>query len=251
LNDKPSHFLTAHQGQLENSTYRGQYPVAGQGAGADYSLVSENDARLGRAYYYNLVRLIDQQVGRIIDALDRSGLLENTFIVFLTDHGELLGDHGLWMKGPFHYEELVRIPLIISWPAGLPQGKRVQDLASQVDLVPTLLDAAGVDQPAGLDGISLLPTIRADQSPARDAVFIECVDDPGRLRLKTIITRGRKLTYYHGQSFGELYDLDQDPHEIINRWDDPLYSAEKHRLIARILDHLEPLEPRARRYCYA
>jgi arylsulfatase A-like enzyme len=155
------------------------------------------------------------------------------------------------MKGPFHYEELVRIPLIISWPAGLPQGKRVQDLASQVDLVPTLLDAAGVDQPAGLDGISLLPTIRADQSPARDAVFIECVDDPGRLRLKTIITRGRKLTYYHGQSFGELYDLDQDPHEIINRWDDPLYSAEKHRLIARILDHLEPLEPRARRYCYA
>jgi arylsulfatase A-like enzyme len=251
LKDKPPHFLTAQQGHLEDSPWRGQFPVAGQGAGADFSRVAEKDARLGRAYYYSLVRLIDQQAGRIFDALDRNNLTENTIVVFLTDHGDLLGDHGLWMKGPFHYEELVRIPLIMRWPAGLPKGKRIPFLASQVDLVPTLLEAVGIHQSTALDGISLLPAMNGSSDPGRDAVFIECVDDPQRLRLKTIVTADRKLTYYHGQPFGELYDLARDPGEIQNHWDDPAYTADRQKLTGRILDHLEPLEPRAGRYCYA
>jgi arylsulfatase A-like enzyme len=250
LEDKPPHYRAARLGQLEASAERGQYPVAGQGAGADYSLVSPEDARLGRAYYYNLVSLIDQQVGRILDTLDRLDLSENTMVVFLTDHGELLGDHGLWMKGPFHYEELVRIPLLLRWPAGLPKGIRVSSLASQVDLVPTMLEAAGVDHGGPLDGVSLLPAA-AGSPDQRAAVFVECVDDPRGLRLKTVITANRKLTYYHDRAFGELYDLEQDPGEIYNRWADPAYAHDRQALTALILDHMEPLEPRVTRACYA
>jgi arylsulfatase A-like enzyme len=256
LADKPPHFMAARLGKLEDSVFRGEFQIAGQGAGFDYTQVDVTDALLGRAYYYNLVRLIDQQAGRIFDTLDRLNLAENTIVVFLTDHGDLLGDHGLWMKGPFHYEELVRIPLILRWPAALPKGKRFSGLASQVDLAPTLLDAIGLHSSSDLDGTSLLPAIRGD-SPLeqniapREGIFVECVDDPNHLRLKTVVTRGRKLTFYHGQSYGELYDLDADPGETRNRWDDPAYAADRQKLMTLILDHSERLEKRSLRYCYA
>lgn len=113
LDDKPPHFRIARDGKLEASRFRGEYYVAGQRAGHDYTKVDQEDARAGRAYYYSMVKLIDQQVGRILDCLEQQGLADNTLIIFTTDHGELLGDHGLWMKGPFHYEELIRVPFII------------------------------------------------------------------------------------------------------------------------------------------
>lgn len=251
LDDKPPHFLAARHGALEESPYRGQFQIAGQGLGADYTRVNDDQARLGKAYYYNLVRLIDQQAGRIFEALERNGLAENTMVVFLTDHGELLGDHGLWMKGPFHYEELVRIPLILRWPQGLPKGKRINHPVSQVDLAPTLLSAAGFDVPAGLDGLDLMPILRGDRKVDREAVFIECVDDPQHLRLKTVVTADRKLTLYHELPFGELYDLNRDPGELVNLWDEPAYAADRRSLVGRILDHMEPLEQRLSRYCYA
>ncbi len=251
LDDQPPHFRIAHEGGLEESAFRGEFHVAGQGSGADFRRVSEEDARLARAYYYTLVRLIDQQMGRIVDCLDRCGLAQNTIVVFTTDHGELLGDHGLWMKGPFLYEPLVNIPMLIRWPEVIPAGQRVDGLINQVDIVPTILSAIGEPVPAEVDGMDMMPMLNGKAREVRDSVIVECVDDPAKLRLKTVITQDRKLTLYHGHDFGELYDLASDPGEIRNLWDDRSYLADRRRLTRRVLDHMERLERRERRMSYA
>ncbi|MHB9025160.1 MAG: sulfatase family protein [Armatimonadota bacterium] len=251
LNDKPPHFREAHEGTLEHSAMRGEFWIAGQGAGADFREVSENDTRLGRAYYYSMCKLIDQQIGRILEALDRTGLAENTLIIFTTDHGELLGDHGLWMKGPFHYEQLVRIPLLLRWPCGISSSMQTSALISQVDLAPTVLEAVGLPVPAGIDGSSALPFLRGEAERIRPSALVECVDDPHKLRLKTLITSTHKLTWYAGQSSGELYDLEADPRERVNRWDDPTCATVKASMLAELLTLQEPLERRQPRYCYA
>jgi arylsulfatase A-like enzyme len=251
LDDKPPLFNVARAGGLETSEFRGEYQVAGQGGGCDYRTVTEKDARLGRAYYYGMVRLIDEQMGRLLRYLDEAELAENTLLVFTSDHGELLGDHGLWMKGPFHYEQLVRIPLLLRWPAGFGGGKRIPSIVSHLDVVPTILAAAGAPADARLDGCDALPLLRGETASIRDGAMIECIDDPHKVRLKTYVTPMRKLTWHHGHEYGELYDLALDPREKVNRWDDPAYAADKHRLMARIMEKLEPLERRAERDCYA
>ena len=253
LEDKPPHFGLAHRGEIEQSAFRGDFPIAGQGASAgDSRAVPDVDARQGRAHYYNMVKLIDQQMGRILQCLDDEGLTDNTIVVFTTDHGELLGDHGLWMKGPFHYEELVRIPLVVRWPQGLSGGRRVTGLCSLVDITPTILaalgEAAGDDE---CDGLDVMPLLRGDSDAVRDHAIVECTDDPQGLRLKTIVTENRKLTHYHGHDFGELYDLDEDPGELVNRWSDPAYQEDRQKLTAMLVDHAEKLERRVERLCYA
>ena len=249
LEDKPPHFLLAHRGKLEDLPFHGDFGLAGQGRGADFSRVSEVDARQGRAYYHTLVKLIDREMGRILDCLEEQGLAENTLLIFTTDHGELLGDHGLWMKGPFHYEEMVRIPMLIRWPNGIPAGRRVRGLISQVDLVPMILAAVGAGGPAPgeIDGVDALPLLRGRVEAVRDAAIVECTEDPRGLRAKTVVTPDRKLTCYHGYDFGELYDFETDPGEVRNLWDDAAYAGERGRLMKRIIDHMEPLERRVPR----
>ena len=253
LDDKPPHFGLAHRGEIDQSEFRGDYPIAGQGSSAgDIRSVSEIDARQGRAYYYSMVKLIDQQVGRILQCLEEEGLADNTIVIFTSDHGELLGDHGLWMKGPFHYEELVRIPLIVRWPqGGVSGGRRLSGLCSLVDLVPSVLAALGQRVPDECDGVDAMPLLRGESDAVRAHSIVECTDDPLGLRLKTVVTENRKLTYYHGYEFGELYDLELDPGELVNRWSDPTYNADRQQLMAILIDHAERLEKRVERLCYA
>ncbi len=251
LEDKPPHFLEARHGQLEQSEIRGTYAIAGQGGGADYRKVSEDDARLGRAYYYNMVKIIDQEMGRILECLDTYGLTENTLVIFTTDHGELLGDHGLWMKGPFHYEQLVRVPTLMRFPQSIPAGQRTQSLFSLADIVPTVLSAVGLPIPSDTDGVDTMPMLTGEVKSVRDSALVECVDDPRGLRLKTIVTDTRKLTWYSGHSYGELYDLENDPSERVNQWDNASYAADRTYLMRLILETMEPLERRVERLSYA
>ena len=251
LEDKPPHFMEARCGKLEQSRIRGRFPVAGQGPGADFRRVSEHDARQGRAYYYAMVRLIDEQVGRILDSLDEQNLSANTLMIFTTDHGELLGDHGLWMKGPFHYEQLIRIPLIVRWPRKIEGRRRIKALFSQVDIVPTLLGAIGQSTGEEVDGKNGMALLAGKDLSIRDWLLVECVDDPHGLRLKTVVTRRRKLTWYCGRRYGELYDLEKDPREKVNLWEDPAYGADRAKMLAMILTDQEALENRAPRYGYA
>lgn len=251
LDDKPPHFTEARHGHLMRSPVLGRFKMAGQGAGADYRRVSEQDARVGRASYHSLVRLIDQQTGRILAELDAQGLAEDTLVIFTTDHGELLGDHGIWMKGPFHYEQLVRIPFIIRYPRGFTGGQVMNALINQVDIAPTVLAAAGVSAQAPMDGFDALPCLRGEVNAIRRSTLVECVDDPAGLRLKTLVTRNRKLTWYAGHDYGELYDLTDDPHERVNQWGNPDYAPDRAEMLGELLNLMEPLERRVPREYYA
>lgn len=256
LDDKPPFFRLAHEGRWPESGLIGDFAIAGQWMGpelqyADFRQVTETEARRGRAHYYTMVRLIDREMGRVLRALDRLGLGENTLVIFTTDHGELLGDHGLWMKGPLPYEQLVRIPMILRWPAGFAGGRSTDALFSQVDLVPTVLAAVGLPLPEALEGRAALPFLRGETESVREEALIECVDDPEGIRSKTLVTARHKLTWYAGQDYGELYDLETDPREKVNLWKDRAHLALRARLLGRLLALQEPLEKRVARYCYA
>jgi len=200
---------------------------------------SAYDARLVKACYYAMIELIDNQFKRIVDVLDETGQRENTLIIFMSDHGELLGDHGLIYKGCRFFEGSVRVPLIISWPARVLKGVRSDALVELVDLAPALLEAAGLEVPYYMQGKSFLSLLigQADLGHHKDHVISEFHDSlaatPNHSH-GTMYFDGRyKLTVYEGQTIGELYDLESDPGEFVNLWDDPARSSLKLELMHR------------------
>ena len=203
---------------------------AGDPAHALPAHATARDARTLQAAYYAMIELIDDQVGRVLDALAASGQADDTLVIFTSDHGEMLGDHGLIQKGCRFYEGLVRVPLILSWPGRIRAGQRSDALVELTDLAPTLLEAAGEAVPEWMQGRSLLPmgTGGAPLDHHRDAVWCEyfdALDAPDATRA-TMYRRGRhKLVVYHGHGLGELYDLERDPGEFDNLWDDPEHAA--------------------------
>ena len=174
------------------------------------------------ANYYGMISLIDHQVGRLRIALRDLGLLENTVVVYSTDHGDWLGDHGLLLKGPMAYEGLLRVGLIVEGP-GVPSGKVVDDPVSTLDLPATFCDYAGTSLPAGAHSASLRPLIEGHAG--RDFAYSEWQLRASRcgvdLALRTVRTRRHKLTLELNSGAGELYDLANDPLEMDNRFDDP------------------------------
>jgi len=184
------------------------------------------DAWTLQAAYYAMIKLIDDQLARILEALDRTGQRDNTIIIFTSDHGEALGDHGLIQKGCRFYEGLVRVPLIWVWPGRIPAGVKSDALVELMDKAPTLLDFAGVPIPEHMQAKSLRPILEAEADPMhhRDHVrseYYDALDLPG-CALATMYRQGRyKIVNYHRHDFGELYDLEADPWEFENLWDDP------------------------------
>ena len=120
-----------------------------------------SDAQHKIAAYYAMIELIDDNVGRMLAALERTGQAANTLVIFTSDHGEMLGDHGLLLKGCRFYEGLVHVPLILRWPGQIPAGATTDALVELTDLAPTLLDAAGGEVPSHMAGRSLLPCCAA------------------------------------------------------------------------------------------
>jgi arylsulfatase A-like enzyme len=237
LDDKPPHFKAFHEGRVEGFGGR---------PSPDLRPVTDAQIREIVAHTYGMISLIDDNLGRIFERMDALGLFENTLVVLSTDHGELLGDHWLVGKGPFHYDSLIRIPFLWRFPSRQPAGRTVDGLMSNVDVAPTILEYAGLPQLPDTHGRSMLPLLRGeDDSLGRDRVLVEFEWRfiPG-LRLKTIRTRRHKLTVYGHQPYGELYDLEEDPDEFVNRWDDPAYADVKHDLRAQLLDMLIDSEGR-------
>ena len=204
-----------------------------------------HDAKTKQARYYAMIAQIDDQFARILKLLDESGQRENTLIIFTSDHGETLGDHGLVFKGCRFYEGLVRVPLIFSWPGKIKQGLRSDALVELLDMSATILDAAGVEIPDYFQGNSLLPVLTGKASPDhfRDSVRCEYFDSldsyftGGHGAFGTMYRRGQyKLSIYHGKKLGELYDLQADPWEFENLWDHPDYQQLKAELIYESFD---------------
>jgi uncharacterized sulfatase len=156
------------------------------------------------AVYYGMVSLMDKYIGRILDKLDELGLAENTIVVFTTDHGHFYGHHGLAFKGPFLYEDLIRIPLIVRWPGRIPAGACSEALQTLVDLAPTFLSAAGIPVPGSMTGVDQSEVWMGRAERARDHVTVEHHHEPTTIHLKTYVDRRYKITVYCNREYGEI-----------------------------------------------
>ncbi len=198
------------------------------------------DARVLQAAYCAMIKQIDDQVGRMLAALEATGQRDNTVVIFTSDHGEMLGDHGLIQKGCRFYEGLVRVPLIFSWPGCFEQGLVRRDLVELTDKAPTLLELAGLEVPERMTGRSLGPILRGESAaPHRDFVRCEYYDAlaaPDGTFATMYRDERYKLVLYHGHDLGELYDLDEDPGEFENMWDEPEAQPLKLELMQKSFD---------------
>jgi arylsulfatase len=204
-----------------------------------------HDAKQMQACYYAMIKQIDDQFQRIIEHLRATKQLENTIIIFTSDHGESLGDHGLLEKGCRFYEGLVRVPLVFSCPAKFLRNVRREALVELLDLTSTIIELAGIEQPDYMQGRSLIPLLTTldTEDSHREFVRSEYFDalDPfftGGTGAFATMYRNRqfKLSVYHGHGLGELYDLDNDPWEFNDLWNNPDYATVKADLIAKSFD---------------
>ena len=208
------------------------FSTAGHESGINMYLADDERIDRMRRHYYAKVTTVDEKMGEILDALEERGYLDNTLVVFCSDHGENLGDHALAYKW-LMYDTITHIPLIIRYPDRRRRGDHVSDLVSLMDLGPTILEAAGVPVPTYLEGRSLLPYADPDASVTpRDYVFCE---DNYQIMMRSPT---HKMVYYIGQEEGELYDLAADPGEMWNRWDDDAYAGIKAKMKEDLLEWL-------------
>ncbi|WP_372574298.1 sulfatase family protein [Ruegeria jejuensis] len=218
-----------HRAFLENPVRRNlKRPHAAQGQdwGASTTL-TERQLRDITAIYYGMISAIDHQVGRIVAALSKAGQLDNTIIVFTSDHGEWLGDHGLLLKGPMLYDGLLRVPLVIAGP-NLPTGRVVADPVSTLDLRSTFAQLCEINASPD-SGSSLVPVVNGRET--REFALNEWEVDARRsgisLDLRTIRTVRHRMSTDRQTGTGELYDLRNDPDEMHNLFDDPAAKAIK------------------------
>ena len=189
--------------------------------------------------YLGCVQSVDDSVGRILEWLDANGLRENTLVIYTSDHGFFLGDHGLYDKR-FMYEPSIRMPFLARWPAGIKAGTRADALAINCDFAPTFLELAGLPTPPDMQGRSLVPVL-AGQKPAdwRDAFYYRYYHDPGHHDTRAhygIRTETHKLIHYWRKDQWELYDLVKDPLEMNNLYENAAARDVVRRLKMRLAD---------------
>ncbi|HXG56357.1 MAG TPA: sulfatase [Vicinamibacterales bacterium] len=174
--------------------------------------------------YLATVQSVDDSVGRVLAFLDKAGLARNTVVVYTSDQGFFLGDHGLFDKR-FMYEESIRMPFLVRWPAGIKPGTRSDSLALNVDFAPTFLDVAGLPVPAEMQGRSLLPVLRGRvPSDWRTSMYYRYYHDPGDHNTRAhygVRTRTHKLIYFWKKDQWELFDLVNDAYELHNLHGEP------------------------------
>lgn len=181
---------------------------------------NETQYRQAAAAQYGLITLMDEQIGRVLAALEEHGLAEDTIVIFTSDHGDLFGDHGLMLKHFSHYRAVTNVPLTVKVP-GLPAGTS-DALVSTADLAPTLLELTGLRPHRGIQGMSLVPLLTGTVGSVRDELIIE--EDqpfglpglPGPVRTRSVLTKEGRLTRYFGTGITELYDHRLDREELDN-----------------------------------
>jgi arylsulfatase A-like enzyme len=195
--------------------------------------------------YLRCIASVDDNVGRVLDYLDTSGLAKNTIVIYSSDQGFYLGDHG-WFDKRFMYEESLRMPLMARWPGHIKPGSVNSDLVSNLDFAQTFLELAGVDSPPDMQGLSLVPLL-AGQTPAdwRTSLFYQYYEFPGAhsVRRHMGVRDSRyKLIHFYNLDEWELYDLKRDPREMHSVYGSPEYTA----ITARLKDELTQLRRRYR-----
>lgn len=205
-------------------------------------LFPDDQVRRARAAYYALITYLDDKVGRLLAALEETGQLQNTLVIYTADHGEMNGEHGMWRKSCF-YEQSVGVPLIMSWPGGLPAGRVVTQNVSLVDVVATMVDCAGATPVTPLDGHSLLPLAGAPEGSEptwSDGVFSEYLAH-GVARPVAMLRRGQHKLIYSLDDPPILFDLARDPGEFENVAEEPAYAPVLDALRVALLAHWDPI----------
>ncbi len=202
--------------------------------------VREREVLEAKALTCGMITMIDDAVGRVLSRLEELGLAEDTVVIFTADHGDFLGDHALMLKGPAHYDGIIRVPFIWSDTKAEAKPGTCAALAGTIDIGATVLDRAGIEPYNGNQGRSLLGLAAGETEALYDSVVIE--DDQQRTyfgfdqpaRMRTLVTERWRMTLNHGQAWGELYDLRNDPDEMTNLWDDSAHSAVKGELMEEL-----------------
>ena len=181
------------------------------------------------AGYYGMVAQLDHTIGRVLATLDGRGLADDTLVIVTSDHGEFLGEHQMIFKGPFGYDSLLRVPLLVRGP-GFAPGTVVTDPVGTIDLAPTMLTATGQPVPPWMEGRALHDLPREHVLTENDFSIVASIP------MRTLTTTRYKIHRYLDAPFGELYDHDDDPGEVVNRYDDPAYEAVRADLLALLDD---------------
>jgi choline-sulfatase len=207
--------------------------------------VTEAEILRARTAYYGLTTRLDGLIGRVLETLEDLGLADNTLVVYSSDHGDQLGERGLWWKQTF-FDESAKVPLIMAWPRMLPAGERRAQVVNLLDVGPTLLEAAGAPSLPGADGSSFLGLARDPRAPWLDLSYSEyCTDgrarwDEGNAVVQRMVRMGPwKYIYYHGY-LPQLFDLASDPHETRDLANDPAHAALCRQLEALVRRNWDP-----------
>ena len=204
------------------------------------------------AMAYGMAGKFDDMVGKVLRLLEQHNLLDDTVVCFTSDHGQMMGDHWMYSMPPCHLDGAIRVPSIWRYPKSFSKGVVSHAMASHLDLAPTILELAGIPIPEGnvppapeaeqqrpaWPGKSLAPILTGKSSSIQDSIVVEFDSDYTGLRLRTFIDRRYCITMYVNQPYGELFDLDQDPRQLYNLWDDPNYESVKKDLLIRLLHRL-------------
>jgi arylsulfatase A-like enzyme len=213
----------------------------------DFSKVTPHAARTAIAYYYAMIETIDMAVGKVVEAIERAGALEDTLFVFSSDHGELLGDSGLWRKGSYHYDSMIRVPAFVSRQGRLGAGRRIEGLVQSIDLAPTVLGLAGIPLRPGMQGDDLSTRLADGGAIGREWVYTELYTAMGGPYVDcwTLRTPAAKLNYYPTDRVGHLFDLASDPDERHDLFEStehrPLRDEMTEDLLAEIRRQVDPL----------
>ncbi|MEQ8787355.1 MAG: sulfatase [Pirellulaceae bacterium] len=178
--------------------------------------------------YLRCIDSVDDNVGRVLDYLDESGLADNTIVFYTSDQGWYLGEHG-WFDKRWMYEESFRTPLLVRWPGHVKPGSVNTDLVMNLDFPETFLDVAGVPIPSDMQGKSIVPLLEGKDADWRDSVYYHYYEFPGAHSVRRhygVRTDRYKLIYFYEDDVNEweLYDLQEDPHELNSVYDDPKYA---------------------------
>jgi arylsulfatase A-like enzyme len=223
---EPPEELTPEQLEVWNRAYQPKNTAFREANSSDDDLVRWKYQRYVKDYL-RTVASVDDNVGRLLDHLDASGLDDNTVVIYSSDQGWYLGEHG-WFDKRWMYEESLRTPLIVRWPSTVAAGSETTAMVSNLDLAPTFLDIAGADVPPEMQGRSLKPILEGTLPPDwRTSFYYHYYEYPGWhdvARHYGVRTERHKLIYFYTLDEWELYDLETDPDELTSVYDDPDYA---------------------------
>ncbi|WP_137920807.1 sulfatase-like hydrolase/transferase [Hydrogenophaga sp. 2FB] len=201
---------------------------------------SEREAREAIALTYGMVSNMDAAIARVLESLRENGLADTTTVVFTSDHGDLMGDHGVFLKGPMHFNGLTRVPFIWSDPSNPTPLADVHQVCSSLDVASSILEHTGCERYSGLQGESVLPLLSGQRETDR-GVLVESESArllfgrPAPFRLRTLVLSKWRVTYCTDAALCELYDLEDDALEQRNLWNEAAHRATRDALLERLL----------------